>query len=144
MPKKLIDAFEISDAAALSGLTRAMVDYLCREDVLVPSTPGRRGRGRPRKYSFGDVVMLRAIARLLQAGISVRRLKKALRALRRHYRGLTREVFPTKYLVTDGHRVFLHDKDALLDLDGSRQSSFLFVLELGEPYREVLRAEGRR
>ena len=144
MTLEVIENFEIAEAASLSGLTRAMIDYLCREKVLVPSTRGQRGRGRPRKYSFGDVVMLRIISHLLKAGISVRRLKGALRALRHHHKDITRTSFPTKYLVTDGRRVFLREKDALLDLDGSAQMSFLFVLELKQAHSEVLRVAGAR
>jgi DNA-binding transcriptional MerR regulator len=143
MTKRIIDNFEIAEAARLSGLTRSMVDYLCREKVLTPSTPGRRGRGCPRKYSFGDVVMLRVIARLLEAGISVRRLKHAFQALRHQHKYITRNSIPTKYLVTDGHNVYLRRKNALLNLNGSQQLTFLFILELRKPHREVLQAARR-
>src|SRR5687768_15820431 len=73
--------FTVQDAARYSGLPLTMVDYLCRNKVLAPSTEFRRGRGRPRRYSFGDIVMLRALAKLLRNGISVLRLGKALAAL---------------------------------------------------------------
>ena len=71
MNSDTVQDFLIARAAKLSGLTPAMLNYLCREKVLLPSVPGRRGRGRPRRYSFGDVVMLRVIAKLLKAGVSV-------------------------------------------------------------------------
>lgn len=138
MTKAIIEGFLIAEAARLSGLTRAMLDYLSREGVLTPSTPGRRGRGRPRRYSFGDVVMLRAIARLLHAGVSVRRLKKALRLLRPHHRDITPDSLPMQYLVTDGRTVYFRDRHSLLKLDGSEQMTFLFVLELRDVRREVL------
>src|SRR5579863_8326238 len=138
MPEKFIDQFLITDAAALSGLTPAMVDYLCRQKVLVPSVPGRRGRGRARKYSFGDVIMLRALSRLLGAGVSVERLKRALWALRPFYKNISRGPLPAKYLATDGRVVFLRDQEGLVDLDGSGQMSFLFVLELESLRRDVL------
>ncbi|MEM9685127.1 MAG: MerR family transcriptional regulator, partial [Pseudomonadota bacterium] len=128
MSNEPIDRFEIAEAAQLSGLTKSMVDYLCREKVLVPSTRGRRGRGRPRRYSFGDVVMLRALAQLLKAGVSVRRIKIALRSVRHHHKEIKQDIIPIHYLVTDGRSVFWREKDKLLDLDGSAQMSFLFVL----------------
>src|SRR5688572_18042297 len=135
--KKIIDSFASSDAARWSGLTRPMLDYLCREQVLVPSGQGPRGRGCRRQYSFGDIVVLRLIARLLKAGVAVRRLKRAFRALRQYHQEITPASFPAQYVVTDGHRIYLRDRDSLLDLDGGKQMSFLFVLELGDVHREV-------
>lgn len=141
MTKDVVEGFLIVEAARLSGLTRPMLDYLCRQNVLVPSTRGRRGRGCPRLYSFGDVVMLRLLARLLGLGMSVQRLKTALRSLRPHHKSISRDALPAQYIVTNGARVFLRDKDHLLDLDGTGQMSFLFVIELGDVRKDVLRAE---
>ena len=123
--------FPIAKAARLSGLNRTMVDYLCRQGILVPSLPKHRGRGRQRRYSFGDVVMLRVIAKLLDNGISVMRLKQALVALRKHHSQITPTSLPGSYLVTDGRQVFLkHDEATLETLDEAGQMSFAFVIEL--------------
>lgn len=136
----VIDGYLIADAAKLSGLTTAMVNYLCREKILVPNGPGKRGRGCPRKYSFGDVVMLRLLAGLLNVGVSVLRVKKALRAVRKFHKDIRPGSLPADYLVTDGKRVFLWDgTQSLLDLDGSGQMSFLFVLDLKSAQQEVIR-----
>ena len=140
MAQTTVQDFVIAEAAALSGLTVSMLDYLCRQNVLAPSTPGRRGRGRSRRYSFGDVVMLRVIARLLKAGVSVERSKRALRAVRQYHKTITPTSVPTQFLVTDGRVVYFRNKNNLLDLDGSGQMSFLFVLELRHVRNEVLRA----
>ena len=144
MTESVVEGFPIASAARLSGLKPAMVDYLCRQEILLPSVPGRRGRGCPRQYSFGDVVMLRVLARLLKAGVSVRRLKVALRSLRKYHDQISRKSLPSQYLVTDGRRVYLRDKDTLRDLDGSDQASFLFVVELSHVRREVTRAVAGR
>jgi DNA-binding transcriptional MerR regulator len=141
MPKIVVETFLINEAAGLSGLTASMLNYLCREEVLVPSNRGRRGRGSPRKYSFGDVVMLRALAHLLEAGVSVKRLKKALKSLRPQHKNISRLSLPAQYLVTNGHEVFLQEKENLLDMDGSGQMSFTFVLELRDVREDVFRLE---
>jgi DNA-binding transcriptional MerR regulator len=140
MTESVVQGFPIRRAAKLSGLKPAMVDYLCRQQILVPAIRGQRGRGCPRQYSFGDVVMLRVLARLLQAGVSVSRLKVALKSIRRFHKMISETALPAQYLVTDGRNVYLRDRDTLRDLDGSGQTSFLFVLELGHVQREVLRA----
>jgi len=141
MGESLIRGYPIARAAKLSGLKPAMVDYLCRQQILVPSNPGRRGRGCPRLYSFGDVVMLRVLAKLLSVGVSVSRLKKALKVLRKYHKLISEDRLPAEYLVSDGHHVYLKKGGSLADLDGSGQTSFLFVLELRHVRGEVLRAQ---
>jgi DNA-binding transcriptional MerR regulator len=140
----VIDGYLIGDAARHSLLTRAMLDYLCREKVVVPSLPAKRGRGRPRRYSFGDLVLLRALEKLLSAGVSVRRVRKALQTLREYFGDISPERLPTHYLVTDGAGVYLQEyskgKKRLLDLDGTGQMSFFFVLELRDIHREILKS----
>lgn len=84
--------------------------------------------------------MLRVLARLLSAGVSVSRLKTALKSIRKYHKMISRTDLPAQYIVTDGRNVYLRDRDTLRDLDGSGQTSFLFVLELGHVQREVLRA----
>ena len=129
--RNIIQTFTIRQAAELSKLSPTMVDYLCRQEVLVPSHPKSRARGRQRQYLFGDVVMLCVIATLLDAGISVKRLKEGLRRLRRYHKEITATSLPAEYLVTDGTRVYLRKNSATLEaLDDSGQYNFAFVVEL--------------
>lgn len=131
--------FELREAAQLSGLKRPMVDYLCRQGILIPSGPKNRGRGRPRQYSFGDVVVLRVLATLLRAGVSVARLKRGLVSLRRHHPEITPTSLPARYLVSDGRHIYLrHDENVVEGLDTTGQFSFAFVLHLDHLRREVL------
>ena len=43
-----------------------------------PERPGRRGSGTQRLYSFQDLVMLRVIKKLLDTGVSLQRIRKAV------------------------------------------------------------------
>lgn len=144
MTDSVIRGFPVARAAKLSGLNPAMVDYLCRQGILVPSNPGRRGRGRPRQYSFGDVVMLRVLAALLSRGVSVSRLKGALKAVRKLHGLISPDSLPAQYFVTDGRKVYFQEKDTLHELDGNGQTAFLFVLELHHIQQEVRRAMAGR
>jgi len=83
--------------------------------------------------------MLRIIATLLAAGVSVARLKRSLRAFRRYHPEITPTSLPAKYLLTDGSAVFLrHESDALETLDDNGQMSFAFVLEIAAVRNQVL------
>lgn len=75
--------------------------------------------------------MLRVLAYLLRMGVSVQRLKKALTAFRSQHKFIRSDTpLQTQYLVTDGKHIYLRDKAGLLDLDGTGQMSFVFVLEI--------------
>ena len=123
--------FSVREAATLSDLTPAMVDYLCRSRVLLPSKTSSPGRGKPRQYSFGDVVLLKALSKLLQCGISVAKLKKAMAQLRNRNMGMiTASHLPGKFLVTDGTTVFFTDKGQVEDVLAGGQLAFGFVIEI--------------
>ena len=129
----------IKGAAKLSGLTVTMVNYLGRTDVLVPSRPKERKRGRARRYILGDVVMLRILASLLKSGISVDRLKKGLKTFRKYHPKITPKSLPAKYLVTDGIKVYLRHKNQILEtLDDKGQMAFAFVVEIERVRADVL------
>ena len=116
-----------------------MVNYLGRTDVLVPSRPKERKRGRARRYILGDVVMLRILASLLESGISVARLKKGLKTLRKYHPKITPTSLPAKYLVTDGIQAYLrHENQALETLDEGGQMAFAFVVEIEQVRAEIL------
>jgi hypothetical protein len=123
-----------------------MVDYLCRTDTVVPTGGSvRPGRGNPRLYSFGDVVILRAVAKLLHCGISVSRLRRGLKQLRERHSQITRTSLPGKYLVTNGRSVYFIDAAGTLeDLNARSQLAFAFVLEIETIRDEVVTKNGRQ
>lgn len=137
-PLNPAQSFSVSQAAAFSGLSLAMVNYLCREAIVVPSNGRRRGRGVQRLFSFGDIVVLRAIAKLLSGGVSVYRLRKALKELRTVHPEITASRMPAAYLVTDGRDVLLRHRSGVLELLRSGQFSFAFVVEMESVRKEAV------
>lgn len=124
--------YTTKEAAQLSGLTRTMLDYLVRSDLLVPSlSVNCPKRGRPRKYSFGDLVILRAISHLVEMGVSITRLKSALKQLFETHDEITPGTIPGRYLVTDGTSVYFRkDNHTIESLNQGGQLTFSFVLEV--------------
>jgi DNA-binding transcriptional MerR regulator len=130
--------FPASQAARLSGLTRSMVDYLCRQNIVTPSCSCHRGHGTPRHYSFGDVVALRLVARLSKAGVSSLRLRKGLARLRQYHPSITLSALPASHIVTDGQDIFLRGAGDALERATDGQYAFAFVIELEQLRREVV------
>ena len=129
--------FAIAEVAKLSRLTQTMLDYLCRTGVLVPSAGRARGRGCRRHYSFGDLVMARALAKLLESGISVSRLRRSLVQLRKHHPEITPDKLPASFLVTDGRSIFFRESGQVMLELSKGQMAFAFVLELNAVRKEI-------
>ena len=136
--KKLatVETFTTASAVRLTGLTSTMLDYLCREKFISPSASTERRRGKPRLFTFGDLITLRVIGRLLRSGIEVRRLAKGLRELRERLG--SSGINNLKYVVSDGVDVFLSESGALESLTSNGQLSFAFLVDLTICEKEIL------
>lgn len=127
--------YDAKTAARLTELSLAMVNYLCREELVVPAAGTKRGRGNARRYSYTDLLMLRVVKRLLLNGISVLNLKKSLKAMRG--RGINgRDLLTQKFVVTDGYNIYFKN-EGIVELIESGQFAFAFVLELGAIREEI-------
>ncbi len=133
--KVIEDSFTSKKAAVLSGLTTDMLNYLCRYKIIVPTGLNECCRGKARKFTFSDVLLLKIIAKLLINGVSVLRLRKSISALQK--RGKKYEdVLTKKYVITDGQNIYFRD-DGVLEIFETGQTAFAFVLELGTVRTEL-------
>ena len=134
------DRFTTAQVVVLTGMPKTMLDYLVRSGIHAPSkTMGRRKRGKRREYSFGDIILLRALKSLLDLGISVKRLKEALKVLSEMHVEITPGKLPGKYLLTDGCSIyFKNKKNVLEDLNAGGQMAFTFILELKPTCEDIV------
>lgn len=128
-----------SQAALRCDLSVGMVRYLAREGVLNPSQSrvAAKPRGQHLRYSYSDLVILRAIARLLEQGIEVRRLKKDLALVHQRYVKESRRKPDLRYLVTDGRTAMLLEPGQALERLDSGQRAFQFMLNIDSLKQDV-------
>ena len=69
-------------ACAAAGVTYRQLDYWARTGLVEPSVRGASGSGTQRLYSFRDVLLLRIIKSLLDAGVSLQQIRTAISHLR--------------------------------------------------------------
>lgn len=69
-------------ACAVVGITYRQLDYWARTELVQPSIATASGSGTVRLYSFRDLLVLRIVKRLLDAGISLANIRTAVTALR--------------------------------------------------------------
>ena len=74
------ELFRTRDVVEILGISRRQLRYWSQTDLIVPSshTPGGHAR-----YTFEDLVTLKAAKRLIDAGVSIQRIRKSIRGLRR-------------------------------------------------------------
>ena len=72
--------YRTKDVVQILGISRRQLQYWAQTDLVEPSakTPGGHHR-----YTFEDLVSLKATKRLIDSGVSVQRIRKSIQALRR-------------------------------------------------------------
>lgn len=66
----------------LVGITYRQLDYWARTGLLRPSLADAKGSGTQRLYSYSDVLELKVIKRLLDAGVNLQHTRRAIECLR--------------------------------------------------------------
>jgi DNA-binding transcriptional MerR regulator len=89
-------------ACSAAGITYRQLDYWARTALVVPTIRSATGSGSQRLYSFKDILVLKVVKRLLDAGVSLQNIRVAVDALRA--RGVDDLAQVT--LLSDGTSVF--------------------------------------
>lgn len=119
-------------ACNAAGITYRQLDYWARTGLVEPGVRGAKGSGSQRLYSFRDILILKVIKRLLDAGISLQQIRSAVQFLReRGTDDLTRVT-----LMSDGASVYeCTSNDEVIDLLQGGQG--VFGIAIGGVWREV-------
>lgn len=80
-PEGLV-GYRVPSACQVAGITYRQLDYWARTGLVVPSIRGASGSGSQRLYSFKDMLVLKIVKRLLDAGISLQNIRIAVDHLR--------------------------------------------------------------
>jgi DNA-binding transcriptional MerR regulator len=106
----------------LVGITYRQLDYWARTGLVTPSVRAADGSGTQRLYSFTDIVELRIIKRLLDAGVSLRQIRDAIGYLRKESGG---KPLSDITLMSDGHRIYAcHSGEEVIDVLSGGQAVF--------------------
>ena len=99
-------------AAEVVGISYRQLDYWARTDLLKPTFAEAHGSGSRRLYSYRDLLELRIIKKLLDAGIRLESVRKAFTYMRSH----TDADIVSAHLVISGDSVILCEGDQLIDV----------------------------
>ncbi len=126
--------FSGKKTAEIVGITYRQLDYWARTDLVRPSVTDAAGSGSRRQYSYRDLLELKVVKTLLDAGIKLESVRTVFTYLREH---LGEDVASAQLVITGGSAVLVRDDDELVDL--LRQGQFVMgsILSLGGVQREV-------
>jgi DNA-binding transcriptional MerR regulator len=107
------DGFRGPQVCALVGITYRQLDYWARTGLLRPSIADARGSGTQRRYSYHDVLELKVIKQLLDAGISLQRARRAVECMRE---GIGGDLAATNLVLVGTDSVLAHSDGEVVDL----------------------------
>lgn len=119
-------------AMRAAGISYRQLDYWARTGLVEPSIQAAAGSGTQRLYSFRDLVVLRVVKSLLEAGVSLQNIRKAIETLRAH--GV--EDLAAITLISDGTTVYeCRSAEEVVDLLQGGQG--VFGIAIGGAFKEI-------
>jgi DNA-binding transcriptional MerR regulator len=110
------------------GITYRQLDYWARTDLLKPSISEARGSGTQRRYSYGDLLELKVIKRLLDGGVSLQSARRAIQTL---HDNLGADLKTANLVLAGADSVLARSDGEVVDLLKGGQGVLNMVLPLG-------------
>lgn len=99
-------------AAQIVGITYRQLDYWARTNLVRPSGCDAHGSGSRRVYTYRDLLELRVIKNLLDAGIKLESVRQVFEYMRSH----VDSDISAAHIVINGQSVILCQGDQLIDV----------------------------
>ena len=106
------EGFSGREAADIVGITYRQLDYWARTNLIRPSLADARGSGSRRRYSYRDLIELKMIKTLLDAGQRLERVRQAFDYLR----DLGDDLTSVQLVIAGESVVLVRDGEELLDV----------------------------
>ena len=121
------------------GITYRQLDYWARTELVRPSVMDANGSGTQRLYSYRDLVELKVIKQMLDAGISLQSARKAVESLR----GFDEDLASVRIVLQGPNVVLAQSDEQVMDLLRGGQGVLSMVLEL-EPLQQTIDRKSTR
>ncbi|MGJ9412259.1 MerR family transcriptional regulator [Aeromicrobium sp. CF4.19] len=119
-------------ACNAAGITYRQLDYWARTKLVEPTVRSATGSGTQRLYSFKDILLLKIIKRLLDAGVSLQQIRTAVDHLRERGTDDLTEVT----LMSDGASVY-ECRSATEVVDLLQGGQGVFGIAIGGVWKEI-------
>jgi DNA-binding transcriptional MerR regulator len=117
--------YRVPQVVDIVGISYRQLDYWARTGLVRPSVKDAQGSGTQRLYSFQDLALLKLIKRMLDSGVDLKRVRKAMKTLK----SLDEPALGAT-LVSDGTRIYqVESPEEVVDLVKGGQAVFAISLD---------------
>jgi DNA-binding transcriptional MerR regulator len=117
--------YRVPEVCKAVGISYRQLDYWARTGLVTPSIREAGGSGTQRLYSFQDMLVLRIIKKLLDTGVALQQIRKAVEYLKE-----IKQPLHSVTLMSDGIRIYAPDSpDAVVDLLSKGQGVFAIAVD---------------
>src|SRR4030043_1479370 len=120
----------------ITGLSIRQIDYWDRTHFVKPSVSEATGYGSVRLYSFNDLIQLRVAKTLMDKGVSLQKIRKAITYLKKNMPEVVKPLSELRFL-TDGETIFVITRDKKQIIDALKNGQLVFSIALGEIVEEL-------
>ena len=130
-----METYNSKEASRIAGVSLRQIQYWDERGFIRPSVRTAQGRGSKRLYSFHDLLCLKVMKDLTHRGLSLHKVRRCLKPLRRYAARPGQALESLKYL-TDGEKLFIitSDREKILD---AIDREFVFSLGIGNLVRDL-------
>jgi DNA-binding transcriptional MerR regulator len=121
--------FRPGQVVRILGVSRRQLQYWAETDLVAPSA---RTQGGHHRYTFEDLVALRAAKQLIDAGVSVQRIRNSIGSLRRLLPEVQKPLTELVLVATGDLVLVLHQGSAFEAVSGQE-----WIFEVSRFQREV-------
>ena len=132
--------YRVPEVIKAVGISYRQLDYWARTGLVTPSIREAGGSGTQRLYSFQDMLVLRIIKKLLDAGVGLQQIRKAVEYLKE-----MKQPLHSVTLMSDGNRIYAPESpEAVIDLLAKGQGVFAIAVDKVVSDLEVTLAKTQR
>ncbi len=121
--------FSASQICTIAGISRRQLQYWDKSSLVNPSHRTEGGHGR---YTFSDLISIRAAKKLIDAGISVQRIRKSIGQLKRILPTIKRPLEELTLVATGDVILVFYEDTAFEALSGQE-----WILDIADVQRDV-------
>jgi DNA-binding transcriptional MerR regulator len=127
------EGFRGPQVCKIVGITYRQLDYWARTDLIRPSIADAKGSGTQRRYSYRDLVELKVIKNLLDAGVSLQLARRGIEYIRGN---LGEDIASASLVINGPSSVLAHSDGEVIDLMRKGQG-VLSIVALGPVVDEL-------
>ncbi len=123
--------FNSKTVCKITGLSIRQIDYWDKTHFIKPSVSEASGYGSVRLYSFNDLIQLRVARTLLDKGVSLQKIRKAIIYLKKHMPEIKKPLLEITFL-TDGETIFVLTRNDKKIIDTLKSGQLVFSIAVGK------------